>query len=332
LRLPFANQKVPPALPVKSFNSLDGAVFQPFEIIDTPASKFQIVTIGDGIQVRMKTDIPIKGSSTAGGLTKSEVERILVQAIKQALITRALIHQPVGSHIEVSVGVVDQDGVVLGAVSTLDAPISSFDISVQKARSAAFFSNPDAGDILRRASGGMFLPNRPFRKYEEAAAEEGLRLDGSVAITGRTLIFLSRPFLPDGIDETENGPFSNPIEDNSAFNTGLQLDLVITKLLDAAIKFQMSGVTEKIGCQPDPSLIGVANGVQVRQASVPLYKNGRLVGGIGCSGDGDQQEDITVGFGSAGFEADPSIRADRVFVRGDIRLPWLKFPRHPNID
>jgi hypothetical protein len=160
-----------------------------------------------------------------------------------------------------------------------------------------------------------------------------LRLDGSVAVSGRALIFLSRPFLPDGIDETENGPFSNPIEDNSAFNTGLQLDLVLPGILAALPTFLTTGqppAKTAGGCTPN--VRGAENGIQVRQASVPLYKNGRLVGGIGCSGDGDQQEDIVVGFGSAGFESDPAIRTDRVFVRGDIRLPWLKFPRHPNID
>jgi len=334
LRLPYANQQVPASLQVKSFNSLDGNIVAPFDIIDTPPSDFKIVTIGDGIQVRMRIDIPIKGSSSPGGLTAAEVERILVQSIKQALITRALIHQPVGSHIEVSVGCVDQNGVVLGAVSTTDAPISSFDIAVQKARSAALISNPLAAAILRTASGGMFLPNRPFAKYVAAAAREGLNLDGSVAVTGRALIFLSRPFLPDGIDETENGPFSNPIEENSAFNTGLQLDLVLTQLLASAVAFvdpmsPTAGKVMKGNCTP--GVPGAENGLQVRQASVPLYKNGRLVGGIGCSGDGDQQEDIVVGFGSAGFEADPAIRSDRVFVRGDIRLPWLKFPRHPNL-
>jgi uncharacterized protein GlcG (DUF336 family) len=323
LRLPYANQQVPASLQVRSFNSLDGDIVAPFSIIDTPPSKFKIVNIGDGIQVRMKVDIPIKGSPSPGGLTAAEVERILVQAVKQALITRAVIHQPVGSHIEVSVGVVDQNGIVLGAVSTTDAPISSFDIAVQKARSAALISNPQAASRLRSAGLG---------KYVDAAAAEGLRLDGSVAVSGRALIFLSRPFLPDGIDETENGPFSNPIEDNSAFNTGLQLDLVLPGILGALPVFLTTGTAPPKtagGCTP--GVLGAENGIQVRQASVPLYKNGRLVGGIGCSGDGDQQEDIVVGFGSAGFESDPSMRTDRVFVRGDIRLPWLKYPRHPNL-
>jgi uncharacterized protein GlcG (DUF336 family) len=342
LRLPYVNQQMPPPVNVRAFNDLDGDIVAPFSVIDTPASKFEIITL-NGIQVRAKIDRPIRGSSAPGGLTKAEVERILTQGIRQALITRAIIHQPVGSHIEVSVGVVDQNGEYLGAVSTTDAPISSYDIAVQKARTAAFLSNPIAGNQLRQASGGKFLPARPFAKYAEAGRRDGINLDGSIAISGRGVIFLSRPFLPDGIDSTPNGPFSNPIEDNSAFNTGLQLDLVLSQLLKSAVF--LTTFNETIGiprinpamtpetCTPDPAVLGafIANGLQVRQASVPLYKNGRLVGGVGCSGDGGEQEDIVVGFGSAGFESDPAIRTDRVFVRG-VRLPWLKFPRHPDID
>lgn len=341
LRLPYANQQVPPALPLTAFNNLNGSVVAPFAIRDTPPSKFKIVNIGGNIPVRMKINIPIIGSPSPGGLTASEVERVLVQGVQQALITRAVIHQPVGSHIEVSVGVVDQNGVVLGAVSTTDAPISSFDISVQKARSAVFASSPMANSILRNAQGGDFLPNKPFVKYADAANAEGLKLDGSVAITGRCLIFLARPFLPDGIDGTVNGPFSNPIEDNSAFNTGLQLDFVLTGLLGSAVAF-VDPLSPTVGqvpagsaqsCTPGVDTLGLraSNGLQVRQASVPLYKNGKLVGGVGCSGDGDQQEDIVVGFASAGFESDPAIRSDRVILRGNIRLPFLKFPRHPNL-
>src|SRR4029450_11220468 len=146
VRIPYANQQGPAGKPNNSFNNPAGSIPTAFPIRDTPPSKFKIVTIGNGIQVRMKIDVPIIPSPSSGGLTAAEVERVLVQGIQQALITRALIPQPVGSHIEVSVGVCDQNGVVIGAASTLDAPISSYDISVQKARSAAFFSNSAAGE------------------------------------------------------------------------------------------------------------------------------------------------------------------------------------------
>ena len=81
-----------------------------------------------------------------------------------------------------------------------------------------------------------------------------------------------------------------------------------------------------MSCTAIPSL---ANGLQIFPGSVPLYKGSQLVGAIGISGDGVDQDDIIAAMGSAGFEAPPQIRSDRVFVRG-VRLPYVKFPRHPN--
>ena len=66
------------------------------------------------------------------------------------------------------------------------------------------------------------------------------------------------------------------------------------------------------------------------KVSVPLYRNGVLIGAIGISGDGIDQDDIVASAGSVGFEAPEAIRADQLFVRG-VRLPYVKFPRHPNL-
>ncbi|HYL99536.1 MAG TPA: heme-binding protein, partial [Blastocatellia bacterium] len=74
----------------------------------------------------------------------------------------------------------------------------------------------------------------------------------------------------------------------------------------------------------------IPNGIQIFPGSVPLYRNGSLVGGLGVSGDGVDQDDIIATMGSAGFEAPQSIRSDEVFVRG-VRLPYVKFPRHPDL-
>ena len=62
--------------------------------------------------------------------------------------------------------------------------------------------------------------------------------------------------------------------------------------------------------------------------SVPLYRNGVLVGGLGISGDGVDQDDFVAAGGSAGFEAPAAIRADQIVVQG-VRLPYLKFPSNP---
>lgn len=51
------------------------------------------------------------------------------------------------------------------------------------------------------------------------------------------------------------------------------------------------------------------NGIITFPGGVPLYKNGKLVGGIGVSGDGvDQDETVAFG-GAAGFEPPPGVAA-----------------------
>ena len=54
------------------------------------------------------------------------------------------------------------------------------------------------------------------------------------------------------------------------------------------------------------------SGVVFFPGSVPLYRNGVLVGGLGISGDGVDQDDYVAAGGSAGFEAPAAIRADQI--------------------
>jgi hypothetical protein len=42
------------------------------------------------------------------------------------------------------------------------------------------------------------------------------------------------------------------------------------------------------------------------------------------------QDDLISAGGGNGFAPAPEIRSDQVFVRG-VRLPFLKFPRSPNL-
>jgi hypothetical protein len=61
---------------------------------------------------------------------------------------------------------------------------------------------------------------------------------------------------------------------------------------------------------------------------LPLYKNGVLVGGLGVSGDGVDQDDYVTNEGAQNFQAPTTIRADQVLIQS-VRLPYLKFPRNP---
>ncbi|HYP27682.1 MAG TPA: heme-binding protein [Blastocatellia bacterium] len=308
IRLPFVNTPAPPALPPPPFDQLRGELLA--EVRSSLPSTFRAITL-QGLRGRVDDRFfPFRGTSS---LSSSEVQRIIVQGARQAFLTRAAIRRPLGSAAEVNIAVVSSEGTVLGIFSTSDAPMFGFDVSVQKARTAAFFSNAEAASLLRSAEGGKFA------KYVSAAARDGVALDGRIAFSNRGQGFLSRPFFPDGINDSEHGPFSVPIEEFSPFNVGLQLDLLLT-----AISKALMG--ERAPCTAIPNL---GNGIQIFAGSVPLYKSGRLVGAIGVSGDGIDQDDIIAAMGSAGFEAPPEMRSDRVFVR-DVRLPFVKFPRNPN--
>jgi uncharacterized protein GlcG (DUF336 family) len=247
---------------------------------------------------------------TAAGLTGDDVRRILTRAARQADQTRAAIRVPIGDRARVNIAVVDRGGNLLGLFRTRDAPVFGFDVCVQKARTAAFWSSADAAARLRAAGHGA---------YVEAAAREGLRLDGAVAFSDRAGGFLSRPLFPDGIDATRQGPFSVPIAEFSVFNDGLQEALV-----EAAVRTILGGGT-RAECT---GIAGLGNGIQIFPGSVPLYRGRTLVGAVGVSGDGVDQDDLVASAGSRGFEAPADMRADRVFVR-DVRLPYVKFPRRP---
>src|SRR5215470_18572793 len=122
------------------------------------------------------------------------------------------------------------------------------------------------------------------------------------AVTNRTISFGAQPLFPPGIDGSGDGPFYN---------------LFLQDLANP--------------CTQGNDTSGFNNnesGVVFFPGSVGLYKNGVLVGGLGISGDGVDQDDFVTFGGSAGFEAPVAIRADQIFITG-VRLPYLKFPRNP---
>ena len=306
IRLPYTNVTNAPAPATIPFGSLPGAGF----IGGSLPSAFVPAMVG-GISGEVDPRFfPFVGSSLpAGGnsLTAGDVQTIISHAAIQANITRAAIRQPLGSNARVSIAVVDLEGNVLGVFRTSDAPVFGFDVSVQKARTAAFYSNANAGALLRGAGFGSFV---------DRANADGLQLNGSIAFTDRAGGFLHRPFFPDGIDNTAAGPFSTEINEWSPFNVGLQLDLIKTNLLAGAVP-----------CTAIPNL---PNGIQIFPGSVPLYKNGVLVGAIGISGDGVDQDDLIAAAGGNGYSPPTAMRSDQFFVR-KVRLPFLKFPRSPNL-
>ena len=279
IRLPYTNVNTVVTGPLIPFASIPPPVFiliGPGLVY--PPSAFVPAMVG-GISGEVDPRFfPFVGSAfPAGGnaLTTGDVQTIIGRAAQQANVTRAAIRQPLGSNARVSIAVVDVEGNVLGLFRTSDAPVFGFDVSVQKARTAAFFSKPNAGALLRAAG---------FGAYVDRAIADGLSLNGSIAFSDRAIGFLHRPFFPDGIDNTAAGPFSTEIGEWSPFNVGLQLDLVQGRLL----------AFSKPNCTGIPNL---PNGIQIFPGSIPLYKNGVLVGAMGGSGAPAQEDENAVAAG-----------------------------------
>src|SRR5438874_10431256 len=147
IRLAYLNVTNAPAPLSIAFGSLPGAVDPLFPVRGAQPSQFTPAVVG-GIAGEVDPRFfPFAASSTttANSLTAPDVNTIISHGAQQANITRAAIRQPLGSNARVSMAVVDQNGVVLGIFRTQDAPVFGFDVSVQKARTAAFFSRANAG-------------------------------------------------------------------------------------------------------------------------------------------------------------------------------------------
>jgi hypothetical protein len=70
------------------------------------------------------------------------------------------------------------------------------------------------------------------------------------------------------------------------------------------------------------------NGLQIFAGGIPLYRGNTLIGAIGVSGDGIEQDDLIAAAGANLFPPPDAMRSDRFFVR-DVRLPFVKFPPRP---
>jgi uncharacterized protein GlcG (DUF336 family) len=120
------------------------------------------------------------------------------------------------------------------------------------------------------------------------------------AVTNRTISFGAQPLFPPGIDGSGPGPFFNLYQYDTAHPC-------------------------TNGHQPPNAN---QSGIVFFPGSVPLYKNGKLVGALGISGDGVEQDDYDSAQAYVGFEPPASIMADQIIIN-NVRLPYLKFPRNP---
>ena len=282
------------SVPPTNLASLHGAIVAPYSIIDSPTPlpgnyPYPAATFG-GENGELRQPIIDDPSSVPLGvprLTAADVTNIITAAANRARTTRAGIRLPRGRPAETFITVVNNPNmngvtpVVLGTFRTSpDATLFSWDVCVQKARTAVFFS----------------ATNRAY--------------------SSRTVGFLAEQYYPPGINGNEPGIFLGLQE---RFSILTPTPLTITNPLNNAVF-----VTTNI---PDPNL---TNGITIFPGGFPIYRNGVLIGAVGVSGDGVDQDDLVGASGAAVFLPPAPIRADQTQYKG-ARLPFAKFPRNPSL-
>lgn len=305
IRIPYVNTrtKVEPTLSLTNF-----VPFPPYFITNSPLVHYPMLTLSN-VAGEMRAPIiddPVGGLIDGQlRLTAMDVTNILALSAHRASITRAGIRLPRGRPAQVFIAVVNNPNspnvapTVLGTFRTGDATMFSWDVAVQKARTALFFSSPLATNLLP-----VQLQNK--------------------ALSTRAIGFLAQSMYPPGIQNKPPGPL-----------LGLQEKF---SLLPLAVTVFTNGVTNILDgvfftspnpplTSPDPNL---PNGITIFPGGFPLYRNGVLIGAIGVSGDGVDQDDLISASGTVNFLAPMAIRSDRIIFRS-ARLPYAKFPRNPTL-
>lgn len=299
IRLPYVNSKtkVEPALPLGTV----GMPVAPYDITNSPPVNYPALILG-GVAGELRAPIiddPIGGA--IGGearLSASEVTNILTLAAQRAAITRAGIRLPRGQAAEVFITVVNNPNspgvapTVLGTFRTGEATLFSWDVAVQKARTALYFSSPLAHGVL------------PIELQDKA-------------LSTRAIGFLAEMFYPPGIQNKAPGPLLALQENFSLLPIG------VTNILNGVF----FTIANPPLTTPDPNL---PNGITIFPGGFPLYRNGVLIGAIGVSGDGVDQDDLIAASGTVNFLAPNAIRSDQIIYRRT-RLPYAKFPRNPSL-
>jgi uncharacterized protein GlcG (DUF336 family) len=262
----------------------------------------------DGLQAPEGYVLGPRASAAAGGLTTAEVQKIVEQSVATALRTRAMIRLPINQPARMTISVSDEAGEILALYRMPDGTVFSSDVAMTKARNAYYFSTREGYDVLR-----TIVETNPYAHYSwEPSPPAGK----GWAVTARTLSYGGQPIFPPGIDldrPAVPGPF-----------------------------FPLFVYDSKNPCTegPGPSRGGDRSylnqsGIVWFPGSAPLYRGDRVIGGLGVSGDGVEQDDYVSLMGSEGFHPPSTLRVDHSYIRDDrgnaVRLPYLKLPRNPEI-
>jgi uncharacterized protein GlcG (DUF336 family) len=259
----------------------------------------------------------------APALRANEVQAILDQALGVAKEARAGIRFQGIQSVRVNIHVVNTLGEVLGAANSCDAPLFGSQVSLQKARVAALMSSPDAATYLQSLPPARYLTTSPMLNLDRAVEigdyvrdyrafiNNPNALMGETAFSGRGFGNFARKFFPDGINPSkEFGVFAKPQNMWSVFSTGIQEDISNNGILQHVL-FAVGALPADagLGCagvqagpgvaftQTQPGVVRVGGGIQIFAGSVPIYNGRTLVGAVGISGDGIDQDDMVAFLG-----------------------------------
>jgi uncharacterized protein GlcG (DUF336 family) len=142
--------------------------------------------------------------------------------------------------------------------------------------------------------------------FSSVAGSAELGLPPGTAVTARGLGFGGQPLYPSGIANSGPGPF---------FDTYVE---------------DVGNLATRAGfCQQGDDMSANRSGVVWFPGSMPLYRDGQLIGGLGVSGDGVEQDDYVTFLGATGYLPEDGIRIDASLTNG-VRIPFLKFPINPS--
>lgn len=252
-------------------------------------------------------------------LSADEVRDIIERGIEEANLVRSAIRLPLGQRSKMVFAVSDLDGEILGLYRMPDSTFFSIDVAVAKARNVAYYADP--ADL------------KPIDQID-VDGNGSADIAAGVAFTNRTFRYVAEARLPSGIDGTTPGPFSTLLTPRVDPQTAENVTGVTPDADDFMTALGFDAFNPGSNFHEDVSASGYQNGVVFFPGSTPLYLNGVLVGGLGISGDGVDQDDVVTFFAAGNFlprlnDNDSVVRADEVFV-GGVRLPYQKFLRNPH--
>ncbi len=169
-------------------------------------------------------------------------------------------------------------------------------------------NNPAAPGVAPRVLGTFRTPDATLFSWDVSVQKARTVIYYSSdqrALSARAVGFLSQFHFPPGINRRGPGPLE-----------GEQFEVSLPLLVSPA------SATNGEAALP--------NGITIFPGAFPLFRNGVLIGAVGVSGDGIDQDDLIAASAGAAFLPPARVRSD-AFVEGGVRLPYAKFPRDPQL-